>query len=88
MVKQAPVNVNVQTLFCFLPYVWIYAFYRIEKLRLGLIVMLITTASSIVFQIILPFPYGLVVALAIYIILPVPIIRKWSNEWNKKFSDL
>ncbi len=38
LVKQERVSVNWQTLFCILPYIWIYAFYRIEKLRLGIVI--------------------------------------------------
>ncbi|MGB6463947.1 MAG: hypothetical protein WA799_03685 [Nitrosotalea sp.] len=85
MVKQFPVNVTAQILLCIIPYVWIYAFYRIEKLRFGLVMVAISFTSSIVLQMILPFPSGLIGALLIYFLLPVPFIWKWSNDWNKKF---
>ena len=85
MVKQAPVSIGWQTAFMFIPYVWIFAFYRIEKLRMGIVLLLIAFGISLTFQMFLPFPYGFVVALAVSIGLPVHFIRKWSREWNNKF---
>ena len=87
MVKQSPVNVIAQILYCVIPYLWIYAFYRIEKLRFGLLLILLELMFSISLQTVLPFPYGLIVALASFIIVPIPLIIKWSIEWNKKFSN-
>jgi hypothetical protein len=86
MVKQKPVSVGWQTLFIFLPYVWIFAFYRIEKLRMGLVLALIAFGISLAFQIVMPFPYGFIIALAVSMGFPIHFIRKWSREWNAKFS--
>ena len=86
MVEQRPVNVGWQTIFMILPYIWIFAFYRIQKLRMGLVLLLITVGVTTAFQMILPFPYGLGSALVISIGIPIYFIRKWSREWNKKFQ--
>ena len=88
MVKQEPVNVNWQTLFCIIPYVWIWAFYRIEKLRLGIIIAIGTAAASISIGMLIPFPYGLIGNLIISISVPIYFIRKWSHEWNKKLENI
>ena len=85
MVKQEPVSVGWQTAFMFIPYVWIYAFYRIEKLLLGIVLLLVALAISTAVQMLLPFPFGFGIALAVSIGLPVYFIREWSREWNTKF---
>ncbi len=85
MVKQEPVSVGWQTVFMFIPYVWIYAFYRIEKLLLGIVLLLVALAISTAVQMLLPFPFGFGIALAVSIGLPVYFIREWSREWNTKF---
>ena len=97
--KQEPVSVNWQTLFAVLPVVWIWAFYRIKKLRLGLLVV-IGSAYGI------PFCVGalvglfgpganlsavggewwLVLIIVLKFVLPILFIRKWSKQWNEKFS--
>ena len=86
VVKQKPVDVNLQTLFCILPYIWIYAFYRIEKLRLGIVIAIGAFAATIAWGMAFPFPYGLVGNLIISIVVPIYFIRKWSREWNEKLE--
>jgi len=41
MVKQKPVSVNWQTLFVFIPILVLWAFYRIQKLRMSLLIFLV-----------------------------------------------
>ena len=86
MASQQPVSIGWQTVFMFLPYVWIYAFYRIEKLRMGLLFALISIGINTGIQMVLPFPYSLGLSLVVTILLPVRFIRKWSREWNSKFT--
>lgn len=91
MVKQAPVSIGWQTAMIFIPYAWIYAFYRIEKLRFGLVLVLINAGIDVGIQVLLTWlgfpPYsGLAVGILVSILLPVRFIRKWSREWNSKFS--
>lgn len=86
MVKQEPVNVNWQTLFCVIPYVWIWAFYRIEKLRLGIVIAIAVGVASVIVAMLHPFPYGFIGNLIISIVVPIYFIRKWSQEWNEKLK--
>ena len=88
VVEQKPVNVNWQTLFCILPYIWIFAFYRIEKLRMGIVIAIGTLAVSVTVSMLLPFPYGLFGNLVISIGIPIYFIRKWSREWNERVSQV
>jgi len=88
LVKQEPVSVGWQIVFMFIPVLNFWAFYRIEKLRLGLVIILAIEIPSFLFQMILPFPYGLGVSigmLVISIVIPIYFVRKWSREWNAKF---
>lgn len=85
MVKQSQVSVGWQIAFMFMPYVWIIAFYKIEKLRMGILLLLGAIGISIPLQMILPFPYGFGLTLIGAITLPIYFIREWSIEWNNKF---
>ena len=38
MAKKNPVNLTVQTIYIFIPFLGILALYRVEKLRLGLLI--------------------------------------------------
>ena len=86
MVEQKPVNVTLQTILMFIPLVWIYAFYRIEKLSMGLFLLFVAIAASIVIQVVVPYPYGLILAYVPTFAIPIYTIRKWSKEWNEKFQ--
>ncbi|MFB5631568.1 MAG: hypothetical protein ACE5RN_08270 [Nitrosopumilaceae archaeon] len=86
MVAQKPVNVTLQTILMFIPLVWIYAFYRIEKLSMGLFLLFIAIAVSIVIQLVFPYPYGLILAYVPTFAIPIYAIRKWSQEWNTKIQ--
>ncbi|MGI0026605.1 MAG: hypothetical protein ACREAD_02040 [Nitrosopumilaceae archaeon] len=82
MVIKEPVNVNWQTLFAFIPFVSIWAFYRIEKLRKGLVIGLICLGIGMVLQFLLPWPFGIMSELSVNIPVFIHFIRKWSKEWN------
>ena len=86
MVERKPVSIVWQVVFMFIPFVWIYAFYRIEKLGLGVVLVVVTLLTSIGVQMVLPFPYGLITAYAVSIGIPISFIIKWSEEWNTSIS--
>jgi len=46
MVKQKPVNVNLQTVFVFIPILDLWAFYRVQKLRLALLIFLVGFSAA------------------------------------------
>jgi len=94
LVKRVPVNIGWQIVFMFIPFVWIYAFYRIEKLRRGLglmfgiflammiagvIIRVITGVSATEYVNITILYYVISAGTGIY------YMRKWSREWNAKF---
>ena len=88
-VKQEPVNVNVQMLCCVLPGVWIWVFYRIEKLRLGIVMLILTSLGFGILGATANLANELAfipVALIPQIVVAVGFARKWSKQWNEKFS--
>ena len=82
MVALKRVNVGIQVIFCIIPYLWVYGFYRIEKLRMGLVIIVVTFVASIGIQMLLPYPYGLGTAYIFSIVLPTVFMIRWSREWN------
>jgi hypothetical protein len=62
MVSKRPVSVHWQMLFAIIPLVWVYAFYRIERLILGIIFAVITGIIAYGIQITLPIEFGFVVS--------------------------
>ncbi len=104
MVKQEPVSVNWQTLFVIIPIVDLWASYRIQKLRMFLLIFLVGFGgASIIIEITMAggidsfdqdmdsFPGMMPVYIALMVAqfaLAIILIRKWSKEWNAKFSRL
>ena len=86
LVEQKPVDVTLQTVLMFVPLVWIYAFYRIERLSMGIFLFFIALAVSMVIQLTVPFPYGLIFAYVPTFAIPIYYIRKWSKQWNTRFA--
>ena len=100
MVKQKSVTVAWQVVFTFIPIVGLWAFYRIQKLRLCLLIII---GSSIIAGIIIgiTFPFtgsltempdvssyytsSIVVSIAIQLLV-IYLVVKWSRSWNRKFS--
>jgi len=85
-VKNEPVSTSISWIL-FIPIwpIWVWALWRIQSLRRGIPVILGAFGISIVFQMILPFPYGLGLALIGNGWLLVLFHRKWAKEWNAKF---
>lgn len=79
MVSYERVSVGWQMLFSILPIVWIWAAYRIEKLRMALLLFL---PSSFLIGLVIPFPLSLV-----GIAIPVYFMGRWSKQWNEKMEE-
>jgi len=46
MTKKAPVNLTVQTIYIFIPILSLFALYRVEKLRLGILISILFSIVS------------------------------------------
>ncbi len=59
------------------------AFYRIRKFTNGIVIEVILFLLNILIQMIVQWPFGLIVALPITIGIPVYFVRKWTLEYNE-----
>jgi len=82
MVEQNRVNIAAQVILCIIPLVWLYGFYRIEKLGAGILMVIGVAILAIVIQWFIPF-YGYALAWLASALLPIYYIVKWSQEWNE-----
>ena len=81
MGERKPVSIAVQVILCFIPLVWLYGFFRIEKLIAGILMVIAVAILAIVLVFIPVFGYAL--AWLASFLLPIYYIVKWSQEWNE-----
>lgn len=86
MIKKDLVDVNWQTVFAVIPWVNLYASYRIKKLRLFLLLIIAIGVGTAILQtyiLVEKTPYlATMIGIPFYIVF----IRKWSKAWNEQFS--
>jgi len=87
MPKNEPVSKSFSWIL-FIPIwpIWVWAFWRIQRLRYGIPVFVLVAGLNIVFQMILPYPWGLFFALFGTSWIMVLFHRRWTTEWNSKFA--
>lgn len=66
----------------------IIAFYRIKKLIHGLILEAVIFCIDLVIQVIISWPFGMIIALPITVGIPVYYVRKWTIEFNNMKTGL
>ena len=76
------VSIVVQVILCLIPLVWIYGFYRIEKLLAGILMLIGVLILSVIIQVLIPFDFGYGIAWLVSFLVPVYYMVKWSNQWN------
>lgn len=64
----------------------LFAFYRIRKLINGIIIEVIIFFVDLVIQMSISWPFGMIIALPISILVPLYYIRKWTLEFNRTKS--
>lgn len=62
------------------------AFYRIKKLIYGIIIEVIIFFVDLVIQMSISWPFGMMIALPISVLIPLYYVRKWTLEFNKTKS--
>lgn len=97
MVKQAKVNLVWQMILIFIPLGAIFAYYRINKLRKGLLLILLELAIVVTISIILglvigqmglilseseAITLGVLIEYPTYAIINVFFVYRWSKQWN------
>lgn len=97
-----PVNVILQMVFAVIPILNFYASYKIQKLRLWI---LIFGAGGVIFELVQTrfffgekyyvafgsfegrLPESVILSTMIFVILQVFVMWKWSNKWNESSRD-
>jgi len=87
MVNQKPVSIAVQVILCIIPLVWLYGFYRIEKLGVGILMVIGVSILVIVIQFLIPIYVGYAIAWLVSFLVPIYYMVKWSQKWNDKFEE-
>jgi len=82
MGERKRVSIAVQVILCFIPIVWLYGFFRIEKLIAGILMLIGIAILAFVIQLFIPFYFGYALAWLVSFLAPIYYIVKWSNEWN------
>ena len=82
MGERQRVNVAVQVILCFIPIVWLFGFFRIEKLIAGILMLIGVAILAVIIQSFIPFELGYVIAWLVSIFVPIHYMVKWSGEWN------
>ena len=82
MGERQPVSIALQVILCFIPLVWLWGFFRIEKLIAGIVMVIVVAILASAVTIFIPF-FGYALAWLASVILPIYYIVKWSQEWNE-----
>lgn len=87
--KKKRVSVGLQVVCIFIPFAWIWAFYRIEKLGKGVMIMIGGYGVAIILGVIGSLEDGALIAIFGYIGwfgYVVWLMVKWSDQWNESIS--
>ena len=83
MVERKPVSIAVQVILCLIPIVWLYGFFRIEKLIAGILMLIGVAIFALLLQFFIPFYLGYTLAWLVSFLFPIYYMIKWSQEWNE-----
>lgn len=101
MRKKEPVSIKRQTIYALVPFLDLYAAYKIRKFILYFtIIVPITIGVSYALEAVFPVPdiegltleafsalfYNSIATCAITIPIAVYLIRKWSKKWNEQLT--
>jgi hypothetical protein len=82
-----PVNVKRMIIYSFIPILSIYAGWRIQKFWVLLgINLLVGYGVGLPLEMVLSYPYGFVVSIAIQIPITVFVVRHFARKYNEKIS--
>ncbi len=76
------VSITVQVILCLIPFLWIIGFARIQKLMVGILMLIGVAIMVVLIQFFIPFEFGYLLAWLASFLLPIYYMVKWSQEWN------
>jgi hypothetical protein len=82
------VSLRKQMIFAVIPFLNLQAAYQIKKLIKLIVLLIVIYIADLVVSLFVPVPYSLLIDVAIYLILVIHYMRKWTIEWNNKVSTL
>ena len=85
MSERQPVSITVQVILCFIPLVWLWGFFRIEKLIAGIVMVIVVAIIASALTIFIPF-FGYAIAWLASVFVPIYYMVKWSQEWNEDIA--
>lgn len=96
MVEHVPQSLNRQMIYAIIPILYLYAFYKVKKLRMYLLItimvgFIVGFTIRLMFSIIfgeITYAYELVIyiiSIAVNLGMHVYLIRRWTVEWNRQF---
>lgn len=68
------------------PIVYLYAYWNVRKLGLGILLNLGIGVLSWLIQYLLGFPWGIIATFGISIPLNLHFMKKWSTAWNESID--
>jgi hypothetical protein len=86
MESEHPVPFREQMVYSVIPFLNLWAAYRIRRLRIFVLLLIVITIINFAVGFVIPFPYSLPVQIAIYIALVYLYMKRWTLNWNNKFS--
>jgi hypothetical protein len=69
-----------------IPFLNLWAAYRIEKLIFFVLLLIGITVINFGVAFVILFPFSIAAFIAVYVILVIYFMRKWTIEWNGKVS--
>jgi len=80
------VSLRDQTIFSVIPFLNLWAAYRNEKLIFFVLLLIGITVINFGVAFVILFPFSIAAFIAVYAILVIYFMRKWTIEWNSKVS--
>ena len=81
------VNVTRMIIYSFIPFLSIYAGWRIQKFWLLVVInIVIGLVTSVSLYSLLPYPYGVILSLAAEIIASVYVVKHFAEKYNEKLG--
>lgn len=90
MVPKPPikeVNVTRMMIYSLIPFLNIYAGWRIQKFRLLLAINILVSLATFPLDFLAPYPYGTIISYPLVIFIPLYFVKKYAQEYNQKIKD-
>jgi hypothetical protein len=79
-----PVSVREQNAYTVIPFANLWAAHRIKKLMKFVLLLIIIFVINLAVGFLVPFPFSIPILVAIYLIIAIHYMKKWTIEWNNK----